>query len=327
MLHPRHLCAAWPALAALMCSLGAFRADAALVAYELNPSLSSLSVSGTAANGVAPIEEQSPGSLTMHFGGSLVLDLVGDAFTFGGQSSFDALPHPSAPFTPADPGEDNFGAHVDAFISQADVAGRDVAFTILSGASSFGGSANGLVFDYTAGHLAYRLTYTFGGGPQSGVVSLLDSEPATNAPNASIVRTADAQSETVAIPIDLTVGLSVVLPPPPDTILRFQGQIVATRSLAAPPDADFDADGDVDGADLLAWQRGLGLVGSAAHEQGNADHDSDVDADDLAVWRGAVGLVQASAQASAAVPEPSPLAAVGFLLLAATSPLGRRRSR
>jgi hypothetical protein len=49
--------------------------------------------------------------------------------------------------------------------------------------------------------------------------------------------------------------------------------------------ADFDSDSDVDGADFLAWQRGLGSTDAAAtRANGNADNDADVDADDLAAW-------------------------------------------
>lgn len=49
---------------------------------------------------------------------------------------------------------------------------------------------------------------------------------------------------------------------------------------------DFDGDGDVDGADFLAWQRGLAtppLHGGA--ETGDADGDRDVDRLDLVLWQ------------------------------------------
>ena len=55
--------------------------------------------------------------------------------------------------------------------------------------------------------------------------------------------------------------------------------------------ADFDGDLDVDGADFLAWQRGLGSSGPAATKNlGNADGDDDVDATDLAAWKAAFGV-------------------------------------
>ena len=52
-----------------------------------------------------------------------------------------------------------------------------------------------------------------------------------------------------------------------------------------PPSADFDADGDVDGADFLSWQRGFGLNGSATPSDGDTDADADVDVDDLSTWQ------------------------------------------
>ncbi|MEM8947622.1 MAG: hypothetical protein AAGD11_20800 [Planctomycetota bacterium] len=64
------------------------------------------------------------------------------------------------------------------------------------------------------------------------------------------------------------------------------------------PDADFDGDSDVDGDDLLRWQRG----------QGDADSNGTSDAADLTYWneqygRGATGSSQALSVVS--VPEPA----------------------
>jgi len=47
---------------------------------------------------------------------------------------------------------------------------------------------------------------------------------------------------------------------------------------------DFDLDGDVDGFDFLAWQRGYGINNNAGLSDGDADHDNDVDNDDLGYW-------------------------------------------
>lgn len=49
------------------------------------------------------------------------------------------------------------------------------------------------------------------------------------------------------------------------------------------PSADFDGDGDVDGADFLTWQQGFGSGTTRA--EGDADFDNDVDGDDLAIWQ------------------------------------------
>jgi hypothetical protein len=55
------------------------------------------------------------------------------------------------------------------------------------------------------------------------------------------------------------------------------------------PSADFDADGLVDGADFLTWQRHYGTLLDATRSMGDSDGDGDVDADDLVAFRLAFG--------------------------------------
>lgn len=64
------------------------------------------------------------------------------------------------------------------------------------------------------------------------------------------------------------------------------------------PTADFDSDGDADGADFLAWQRGLGRTVSALRTHGNSDGDGDVDHGDLAAWRAQFGATGMGAAAT-----------------------------
>jgi hypothetical protein len=71
------------------------------------------------------------------------------------------------------------------------------------------------------------------------------------------------------------------------------------------PSADFDGDGDVDGRDFLAWQRG----------NGDADGNSVSNEDDLAIWQEQYGTSLLVA-ATTAVPEPSCLAMFLALLVA-----------
>jgi hypothetical protein len=68
--------------------------------------------------------------------------------------------------------------------------------------------------------------------------------------------------------------------------------------------ADFNADGKVDGADLLAWQRGHGVSRDAAFVAGDADGDGDVDVADLGIWRSQYAQA-AAALSGQAVPELS----------------------
>jgi hypothetical protein len=89
-----------------------------------------------------------------------------------------------------------------------------------------------------------------------------------------------------------------------------------------PSNGDFDGDGDVDGADFLTWQRGLGLTGQPDATTGDADDDGDVDAADLALWQSNFGGVPAVA-AVGAVPEPASLA----LLAAGALAIGGMRCR
>ena len=73
---------------------------------------------------------------------------------------------------------------------------------------------------------------------------------------------------------------------------RWVGRIdIGAYEAQVTPSADFDSDGDVDGADFLAWQRGSGIL-DAALIDGDSDGDNDVDASDLAAWQVSFGQPQ-----------------------------------
>lgn len=85
------------------------------------------------------------------------------------------------------------------------------------------------------------------------------------------------------------------------------GNDVVLNLLASPlARADFDEDGDVDGADFLAWQRGFGTTPPTA---GDADGNGVVDASDLAIWKQefGTGVSAGTSLAGAVVPEPGAL--------------------
>ena len=68
--------------------------------------------------------------------------------------------------------------------------------------------------------------------------------------------------------------------------------------------ADFDSDGDVDGADMLTWQDGFGITSGATRMQGDANGDGKVDSDDLGLWESQFGTTPAGAASMViAVPE------------------------
>jgi hypothetical protein len=101
---------------------------------------------------------------------------------------------------------------------------------------------------------------------------------------------------------------------------NFKVEVIGSNEPAV-DDADFDGDGDVDGADFLTWQRGLGTAGGQA--QGNANGDSIINGADLDIWRDQFGS-GASTVATSAIPEPTTgvLAAAALLVV-----LSRRSTR
>jgi T5SS/PEP-CTERM-associated repeat protein len=68
--------------------------------------------------------------------------------------------------------------------------------------------------------------------------------------------------------------------------------------------ADFDEDGDVDGADLVLWRLGVGTSSGALHSQGDADGDRDVDGADFLTWQRQLGSGSIISAANGPVPEP-----------------------
>ena len=97
----------------------------------------------------------------------------------------------------------------------------------------------------------------------------------------------------------------------PAVTINLTGLVVRT--------ADFDEDGDVDGADLTRWRNNFGV--GTTHMQGDADADGDADGGDFLTWQRQLGSVPAT-PASMAVPEPTAL--VLTLLLAAFVPTRSR---
>ena len=72
---------------------------------------------------------------------------------------------------------------------------------------------------------------------------------------------------------------------------------VAPPIVAANIDADFDRDGDVDGADFLSWQRGFGIQTNALAGNGDANESGSVDAEDLTHVLAALGQTSSTVAA------------------------------
>ncbi|QEG34713.1 LVIVD repeat protein [Bythopirellula goksoeyrii] len=104
----------------------------------------------------------------------------------------------------------------------------------------------------------------------------------------------------------------------------------STNVLPRPPNADFDEDGKIDGADFLVWQRGFGILMDAILADGDANGDGRVDALDLSVWRDQYSLeTTSSLQAINLVPEPPGIliAALTMLTLVARNCIQMTRFR
>ena len=105
-----------------------------------------------------------------------------------------------------------------------------------------------------------------------------------------------------------------------EAIAALGGASATGIAVAPQADADFDNDGDVDGADFLRWQRGVGINSGATNAQGDADGNGAVNGADLAVWKTSFG--PAASGAAGAVPEP---AAIGLAALAFGVIVAKRR--
>jgi uncharacterized protein (TIGR03382 family) len=91
------------------------------------------------------------------------------------------------------------------------------------------------------------------------------------------------------------------------------GNQIALVASAHP--GDFDGDGDVDGADFVAWQTNFPKESGATLAQGDADGDGDVDGADFVVWQ--TNFPFAPGSGASPVPEPAGVAlAVAGLVLA-----------
>lgn len=86
------------------------------------------------------------------------------------------------------------------------------------------------------------------------------------------------------------------------------GEVFRLKTDALIP-GDFDADGDVDAADMEYWNNGFGMAAGATYDNGDADGDGDVDGQDYLVWQQNFGQQPLTINPAAVqVPEPASLA-------------------
>jgi hypothetical protein len=86
---------------------------------------------------------------------------------------------------------------------------------------------------------------------------------------------------------------------------------------------DFDNDDDVDGADFLAWQRGVRPSGATRYD-GDADADGDADGADLGLWRSNFGPGASAFAVASGEIAIVPAASSTFFIAADAQPLAGR---
>ncbi|MCC7083975.1 MAG: hypothetical protein IT427_03085, partial [Pirellulales bacterium] len=90
--------------------------------------------------------------------------------------------------------------------------------------------------------------------------------------------------------------------------IPYQGGTLVKPGMVPVP-GDFDNDGDVDGADFVAWQTNFPAVSGKTITEGDADWDGDVDGADFVIWQ--TNFPYVPGPSAAPVPEP----AAGWLCL------------
>lgn len=88
-----------------------------------------------------------------------------------------------------------------------------------------------------------------------------------------------------------------------------QESALTTVSIIVGQSADFDADGDTDGADFLTWQRNFGTAPNAVLTDGDSNFDGVVDTLDLGFWESRFGTAAAIAAPLSDAEESLPIAA------------------
>jgi hypothetical protein len=133
-------------------------------------------------------------------------------------------------------------------------------------------------------------------------------------------RVSDGGVQEAAMDPTITVGTRKKITNLDLAFLRDIGWDTVAYNTGAHP-GDFDGDGDVDGADFVAWQTNFPKASGATLAQGDADGDGDVDGADFVVWQ--TNFPYSPGPGAAPVPEP----AAWMLLVAAFSAAAVKRFR
>ncbi len=298
--------------------------------FQVDPTASSLTVSGTAAG--QPIQQQGPGSLTTTYTGPLLLQLSPDAISFPGGSSVTAnnsgnwqpLPGGAAGAAPA-----NYGARVVILFQNNLAAVRDAVFDgttaapfELTGSGNNRGFSSDVTFTATSGQVDYNsLLAGNGSDPLAG--STATNQAGTPGSLLIGAGTAGFASATLQLPVSFTIPFD--LGTFGQAMFDFDGSITA-RASARGGDANFDGTVNLNDFNTLAGN--FGAPSGAGWLDGDFTFDGRVNLDDFNVLAGNFGMTAAANGPTpgdwnalgAAVPEPGMITLVG-----ASGALLRRR--
>lgn len=148
-------------IASMSCSI----ANAALVSLTIDPTQSSLSLSGVAFG--LPYGAQAPGSLVTSLSGTISADLTAGVFTFSGGSAVTVDVNPLGPFShaPYDPGTGTSSAGNYGVVGVGPVPGfgtvtvngvyRNLLSDIVGGTAQNGFSPAGVLMKFNAGQILF----------------------------------------------------------------------------------------------------------------------------------------------------------------------------
>jgi hypothetical protein len=131
--------------------------------------------------------------------------------------------------------------------------------------------------------------------------------------------TSDCLFEIIHANLGIFGGFTFSLPQTPAGAWAFVDTGVRFFLLFSPArlPGDFDSDGDVDGADFVAWQSHFPTASGATLTDGDADRDGDVDGADFVVWQ--THFPSPPGPGASLIPEPASMflaaiAAFGLML-------------
>ncbi len=231
------------AIAGLVC-LAAGRGESAV--FTIDSSRSSITLSGTALG--YPLVEQSAGSLTSQFSGSVNATVTDTSVAFGGLSLISVKNNGNwQPKSGGEPGSDpaNFGGQASAgFLGSVLAAMRNSLLDVTSAVLPVTGG------NFDSGSILYQFVAGSGGALDYNIAGLFATKGsialaglATNRVTSLASLTTAGGTQTLTIPV--TADFYFKLLSANDTKLTVTGQIVATQSSAPAMKIVQEADGRV----------------------------------------------------------------------------------